>query len=89
MRTFVAQAALLTTKMSLKVKLTEDLKAALKAGDAHKRMVVGMILSAVKNKELEKRSRLAKSGAASQDLDKQSQLDDEEIIEHGFVVIGF
>ena len=55
----------------LKEKLTQDLKEALKSGNAKKRLVVGMVLNSVKNRELQKR---AKSG-------KEEALNDEEILE--------
>lgn len=42
----------------LKDKLSEDLKAAMKAGDAQKRDVLRMLTSAIKNKEIEKRVEL-------------------------------
>ncbi|MDP3792838.1 MAG: GatB/YqeY domain-containing protein [bacterium] len=48
----------------LKEKLQQDLKESLKSGDSRKRMVLGMVMAAVKNKEIEKRS----------------ELDDEEIV---------
>ncbi len=44
----------------LKERLKEDLKAALKSGDGQKRLVIGMIMSVIKNRELEKRAKLAK-----------------------------
>ncbi|MDO8584271.1 MAG: GatB/YqeY domain-containing protein [bacterium] len=42
----------------LKEKLQEDLKAAMKAGDAEKRDVLRMLSSAIKNKEIDKRIEL-------------------------------
>ncbi len=42
----------------LKEKIQQDVKDALKAGDKEKRMVLGMVLAAIKNKEIEKRSEL-------------------------------
>ena len=42
----------------LKEKLQNDMKEAMKAGDALRRMVLSLVLSAVKNKEIEKRSKL-------------------------------
>ncbi len=44
--------------MSLKQKLQDDLKASLKAGDSERRSVIGMAMAAIKNKEIEKRSEL-------------------------------
>lgn len=43
----------------LKEKLQADVKDALKSGDSKKRMVLGMVLAAIKNKEIEKRSELS------------------------------
>ena len=65
----------------LKDKIKEDVKSALKAGDTARRTTLSTLLSAVKNKELEKRSRLAKSGTPADQLDSASALSDEEVIE--------
>ncbi len=65
----------------LKDKLQQDMKDALKSGDAQKRMTLGMVLSAVKGRELDKRSKLSKSGIEIANLEEQSKLNDEEIIE--------
>ena len=42
----------------LKEKLQQEMKDALKSGNSQKRTLLGMVLSAVKNKEIEKRSEL-------------------------------
>ena len=42
----------------LKEKLQEDLKAAMKAGETQKRDVLRMLVSAIKNKEIEKHGEL-------------------------------
>ena len=42
----------------LKEKLQQEMKDALKAGNSQKRTLLGMVLSAIKNKEIEKRSEL-------------------------------
>ena len=55
----------------LKQKLTEDFKESLKSGDAKRRLVIGMVLSSVKNRELQKR---AKSGNIE-------ELNDDEVLE--------
>lgn len=65
----------------LKDKIKDDVKSALKAGDAAKRTTLSTFLSAIKNKELEKRSKLAKSGTPAEQLDSASILSDEEVIE--------
>lgn len=49
----------------LKDQLKEDLKAALKSGDALKRSVVGMVSAAIKNKEIEKRGELTEDEAVA------------------------
>ncbi len=43
----------------LKEKIQQDVKDALKSGDSKKRMVLGMVLSSIKNKEIEKRDELS------------------------------
>lgn len=43
----------------LKEKLQQEMKDALKSGDSKKRIVLGMVLSAIKNKEIEKREELS------------------------------
>lgn len=58
-------------KPMLKEKISKDIKNALKTGDAQRRLVLSLVSSAIKNKELQKR---AKSG-------KVEELNDEEILE--------
>ena len=65
----------------LKEKLQQDVKDALKAGDSKKRMVIGGIMSAIKNRELDKRARLSKAGTDLSKLDEESRLNEEEILE--------
>ncbi|MDP2629224.1 MAG: GatB/YqeY domain-containing protein [Candidatus Harrisonbacteria bacterium] len=65
----------------LKERLQDELKAALKSGDSTRRLTVGMVLSAIKNRELEKRNKLSKTGVQIQDLDAQSTLTDDETLE--------
>lgn len=65
----------------LKEKLQFDVKAALKSGNAEKRMVLGLVLSAVKSRELEKRSKFSKAETDVVKLEEMSKLNDEEIIE--------
>ena len=43
----------------LKEKLSEDIKNALKSGNKQRRMVLGMVIAAVKNKEIEKQTELS------------------------------
>ena len=65
----------------LKDKLQADVKEALKSGNAQKRMTLGMILSAVKGKELDKRAKLSKTGTDMAKLEENSKLTDEEVID--------
>ena len=65
----------------LKEKLQQDVKEALKSGNADKRMVLSLVLSAVKSRELDKRGKLSKTISEAIELEKQSLLNDEEIIE--------
>lgn len=69
----------------IKEQLKKDMIAALKAGNQLKRIVLGTLLAAIKNKELAKRGRLASSGADPGELNETSPLHDEEVLE---VVIG-
>ncbi len=66
---------------TIKDQLKEDLKQSLKSGDSARRMLIGMVMSSVKNKELEKRSKLSKTVSDPTQLDQQSQLNDEETLE--------
>jgi len=65
----------------LKEKLQEELKTALKSGDTNRRITIGMVLAAVKNKELDKRNKLSKTGIDMAQLDTQSALTDDEAME--------
>lgn len=65
----------------LKQQLKDDLKEALKAGDAKRRTVIGMAMSVIKNRELDKRGKLMKGGADASTVDAASELTDEEVIE--------
>jgi len=64
----------------LKEKIQADVKEALKAGDSKKRTVLNSLLSAIKNRELEKRSKFSKTGATN-DLENASLINDEEAVE--------
>jgi uncharacterized protein YqeY len=68
--------------MTLKEKLQSDLTQAVKSGDSLKLSVLRMASAAIHNKEIEKRTKLSKSGEVSPDeLEKQSRLNDEEALE--------
>ena len=57
------------------------MKDALKRGDSQKRTLMGMILTAIKNREFEKRNKLSKTEQNVAKLEEQSKLNDEEIVE--------
>ena len=67
--------------MPLKEKLQQDLNSALKNHEDLKRVVLGSLLSAVHNKEIEKRTVKAREAPSSstEELEKASELTDEEI----------
>jgi uncharacterized protein len=65
----------------LKEKIEKELIDALKNKDQVKRSVLGMLKSAIKNKELIKRERLSKEISDSAELEKQSLLTEEEVVE--------
>ena len=66
----------------LKEKIQNDLTQAIKAGDSLKLSVLRMVSAAIHNKEIEKRTKIFKSGGISPaDLEKQSRLGDEETLE--------
>lgn len=66
----------------LKEKLQQDTKKAMKSGDALGRLVLSLVISAIKNKELEKRTKLSKTDEPlSASRLTLSELTDEEIID--------
>lgn len=65
----------------LKQQIQEDIKNALKAGDKDKRLVLGTLNAAIKNRELTKRGQLSKTITDATELEQQSQLTDDEIVE--------
>jgi len=65
----------------LKKQIQNDIKEAMKSGNLAKRMTLGMVMSNIKNKELEKRSKLSKTETDVTKLDEISQLSDEEVID--------
>ena len=67
--------------MNLKDKIKSDIITAMKAGDGAKKTTLGMLQSAIKNRELDKRAKLSKSGTPADQLEASSQLTDEEVIE--------
>lgn len=68
--------------MTLKERIRDDMKAAFKAGDNARRSALTMLLSVIQNRELEKRAKLMKAGAATEaDVAAKSELTDEEVID--------
>ncbi|MBI4101421.1 MAG: GatB/YqeY domain-containing protein [Candidatus Nealsonbacteria bacterium] len=69
--------------MSLKVKIQENLKTAMKDGKAGEVSVLRMLLAALGGRETEKRTKIwkQKPDLKTEELEKESQLTDEEIIE--------
>lgn len=65
----------------LKEQLKKENNESLKSGNQLKRLVLGMLLSAIRNRELSKRARLSETIADTAELEKQSQLNDEEVLE--------
>jgi len=66
--------------MTLKEKINQDFKEAFKAKEEKRVSVLRMLNSAIKNKELEKRAKLIKTVTEEAELQKQSQLIDEEVL---------
>jgi len=66
--------------MSLKEKINQDYKDFFKAKEEKKVSVLRMLNSAIKNKELEKRTKLIKTVTLETELVAQSQLSDEEVV---------
>lgn len=65
----------------LKEQIQKEINDALKSGDKIKRLVLGMLLSSAKNREIIKRAQLNKIVNDKDQLENQSQLNDEEILE--------
>ena len=67
--------------MTLKERLQKDLNDSLKAGNQLKRLVLGMVIAAIKNREVIKRTGLSKTISDISELEKQSTLNDDETLE--------
>ena len=65
----------------LKEKIQFDMKEAMKSGNAVKRMVLSLLQSAVKNKELEKRAKFSKISSEANKLEELSRMSDEEVVD--------
>jgi len=66
--------------MSIKDKINENIKLAFKSGLKDEVSALRFLSSVIKNKELEKRTRLSKENKDIAELEKLSELSDEEII---------
>lgn len=64
----------------LKNRIQKDQNEALKSGEKLKRLVLGMLATAIKNRELAKRAQLSKIVSDAAELERQSQLTDEETV---------
>ncbi|HEY4495110.1 MAG TPA: GatB/YqeY domain-containing protein [Candidatus Paceibacterota bacterium] len=64
----------------LKEKINEDLTAALKSGAGDIVAALRFLMSIIKNKELEKRTKLSKENKPAEELEKLSELSNDEII---------
>ena len=71
--------------MNLKDTINEDIKSAMKSGLNDEASALRFLNSVIKNKELEKRNRLSKEGRPLAELEKLSELADEEVIN---VILG-
>src|SRR3989338_983446 len=64
----------------LKEKINEDLTAALKSGSGDIVYALRFLFSVIKNKELEKRTKLSKENKPVEELEKLSELSDDETV---------
>ncbi len=71
--------------MNLKDTINEDIKSAIKSGLNDEVSALRFLNSVIKNKELEKRNRLSKEGRPLAELEKLSELIDEEVVN---VILG-
>jgi len=71
--------------MNLKEKINEDLTAALKSGSGGVVSALRFLMSVIKNNELLKRTKLSKENKPAEELEKLSELSDDETIS---VVLG-
>ena len=67
--------------MTLKQKIQEDLKNAVRKREETESLVLRMILASLHNREIEKRSKIRKQGKTEEEITKEGELTDEEIIE--------
>ena len=65
----------------LKQQLQKEMTEALKAGNQLKRLVLGSLITAVKNKELAKRGQVGKTTNDTKELEEKSRLTEQEVLE--------
>lgn len=65
----------------LQERIRKEFTESLKSGDQLRRLVLGGLLTSVKNKEFAKRTQLSKTISNAVELEKQSHLNDEEALE--------
>ncbi len=65
----------------LQEEIKKSLNESLKSGDQLRRLVLGTLLTAIKNRQLTRRTQLSKTVTDTAELEKQSQLNDEEVLE--------
>ena len=68
-------------RVMLKQQLQKELTEALKSGNQLKRLVLGSLMTAIKNRELAKRGQIGKITNDQRELEQKSQLGTEEILE--------
>ncbi len=65
----------------LKPQLQKEMTEALKSGNQLKRLVLGTLITAIKNKELAKRGQIGKTTNDTKELEEKSRLTEEEVLE--------
>jgi uncharacterized protein YqeY len=65
----------------LKEQLQKELNEALKSGNQLRRLVLGLLMTAIKNREVAKRTQLSKTITDIAELEKQSQATNDEVLE--------
>jgi uncharacterized protein len=68
------------TAMSIKDRLMNDLRDAMKSGDALRRDTIRMARAAIQAAETDERTRLFEQGAAQEEIEAQSALDDAAVM---------
>jgi len=66
--------------MNLREQISHDLKESAKAKDQMRLSTLRLLSAAIKNREVEKRTKLSKAESSTEKLEEQSKLSDEEIL---------